>query len=53
NPNVRAALAESVPFPKRFGRPDEFASLALEICRNCYINGECFRLDGALRMSAR
>jgi NAD(P)-dependent dehydrogenase (short-subunit alcohol dehydrogenase family) len=52
-PNVRAALAESVPFPKRFGRPDEFASLALEICRNCYINGECFRLDGALRMSAR
>jgi NAD(P)-dependent dehydrogenase (short-subunit alcohol dehydrogenase family) len=52
-PNVRAALAESVPFPRRFGRPDEFASLALEICRNCYINGECFRLDGALRMSAR
>jgi NAD(P)-dependent dehydrogenase (short-subunit alcohol dehydrogenase family) len=52
-PNVRAALAESVPFPKRFGRPDEFASLALEICRNSYINGEYFRLDGALRMSAR
>lgn len=52
-PNVRAALAESVPFPKRFGRPDEFASLALEICCNSYINGEYFRLDGALRMSAR
>ncbi len=52
-PNVRDALAENIPFPKRFGRPDEYASLALEICRNSYINGEYFRLDGALRMSAR
>ncbi len=52
-PNVRDALAQSIPFPKRFGRPDEYASLALEICRNSYINGECFRLDAALRMSAR
>lgn len=52
-PNVRDALAESIPFPKRFGRPDEYASLALEICKNSYINGECFRLDAALRMSAR
>ncbi len=52
-PHVRAALAESVPFPRRFGRPDEFASLAMEICRNSYINGEYFRLDGALRMAAR
>ena len=52
-PNVRTALAETIPFPKRFGRADEYASLALEICRNSYINGEYFRLDGALRMSAR
>lgn len=52
-PNVRDALAQSVPFPKRFGHPDEYASLALEICRNSYINGEYFRLDGALRMAAR
>ena len=52
-PNVRAALAESVPFPKRLGKPEEFASLALEMARNSYINGEHARLDGALRMAAR
>lgn len=53
SPNVRDALAQNIPFPKRFGRPDEYASLALEICRNGYINGEYFRLDAALRMAAR
>jgi NAD(P)-dependent dehydrogenase (short-subunit alcohol dehydrogenase family) len=52
-PHVRQALAESVPFPKRLGNPQEFASLALEICRNAYINGEDMRLDGAIRMAAR
>jgi NAD(P)-dependent dehydrogenase (short-subunit alcohol dehydrogenase family) len=50
---VRMALAESVPFPKRFGRPTEFASMALELCRNSYMNGESVRLDGAIRMAAR
>lgn len=51
-PHVRQALAESVPFPKRLGNPQEFATLALEICRNSYINGEDMRLDGAIRMAA-
>lgn len=50
---VRAALGASVPFPKRLGHPDEFASLALEICRNGYFNGEVVRLDGAIRMAPR
>ena len=36
-------------FPKRFGRPDAFASLLLEIVRNSMINGTTFRLDGAVR----
>lgn len=36
-------------FPKRFGRPDEFASLALEIVRNSMLNGMTIRLDGAVR----
>lgn len=44
------ALAASVPFPKRMGRPEEFASLVLEIVRNGYLNGEAIRLDGAIRM---
>ncbi|MBL8269130.1 SDR family NAD(P)-dependent oxidoreductase [Steroidobacter sp.] len=51
--NVKAALAASVPFPKRLGEPEEFASLALEMCRNSYFNGEAVRLDGAIRMAAR
>jgi NAD(P)-dependent dehydrogenase (short-subunit alcohol dehydrogenase family) len=50
---VRQALAASVPFPKRLGAPAEYASLALEICRNSYLNGACFRLDGAIRMAPR
>lgn len=52
-PELRASLEASVPFPKRMGRASEFASLALEICRNSYINGEDIRLDGALRMGPR
>ena len=51
--NVKAALAESVPFPKRFGKPVEFASLAVEMIRNGYFNGETVRLDGAIRMAPR
>ena len=52
-PNVKEALGASVPFPKRFGRPDEYASLALEIIRNTYLNGEEIRIDGAIRMPPR
>lgn len=51
--NVKAALAASVPFPKRLGAPPEFASLALEMIRNEYFNGEAVRLDGAIRMPPR
>jgi NAD(P)-dependent dehydrogenase (short-subunit alcohol dehydrogenase family) len=51
--NVKDALAASVPFPKRLGLPDEYASLALEMCRNPYFNGEDVRLDGAIRMGLR
>jgi NAD(P)-dependent dehydrogenase (short-subunit alcohol dehydrogenase family) len=50
---VRAGLSASVPFPKRLGRPDEYASLVIEICRNGYLNGETIRLDGAIRMAPR
>ncbi len=51
--NVRDALAASVPFPKRLGIPEDFASLALEMLQNGYLNGEHVRLDGAIRMSPR
>lgn len=51
--NVKDALAASVPFPKRLGDPSEYASLAVEMCRNSYFNGEDVRLDGAIRMAPR
>lgn len=50
---VLNSLAASVPFPKRLGRPEEFASLALELARNTYFNGQCIRLDGGIRMAPR
>ena len=46
-------LNASVPFPKRLGRPEEFASLAMELVRNSYFNGQAIRLDGAIRMAPR
>jgi NAD(P)-dependent dehydrogenase (short-subunit alcohol dehydrogenase family) len=48
--NVRERLGRQVPFPPRLGRPEEFASLARQIIENPYLNGECIRLDGGLRM---
>ncbi len=50
---VKAALAAQVPNPSRLGQPEEYASLALEMCRNGYFNGEDVRLDGAIRMAPR
>ena len=50
NPQMWDQLNASVPFPKRLGEPEEFASLICEIARNSYINGHQFRLDGAIRM---
>jgi NAD(P)-dependent dehydrogenase (short-subunit alcohol dehydrogenase family) len=51
--NVQQALGAQVPFPARLGNPVEYASLALEMIRNGYFNGECVRLDGAIRMPPR
>lgn len=50
NEAVFENLNKAVPFPKRFGKPEEFASLVLELVRNTYFNGQCIRLDGAIRM---
>ncbi|MCP2260560.1 NAD(P)-dependent dehydrogenase, short-chain alcohol dehydrogenase family [Streptoalloteichus tenebrarius] len=49
----RAGLAAGVPFPKRLGRPDEYAQLAVSIVEHDYLNGEVIRMDGALRMAPR
>jgi NAD(P)-dependent dehydrogenase (short-subunit alcohol dehydrogenase family) len=50
---VQASLAASIPFPKRLGKPEEFAQLAAAIVENSALNGEVIRLDGALRMAPR
>ncbi len=50
---VQDSLAATVPFPARLGNPQEYADLALTICRNRMLNGSVIRLDGALRMAAR
>lgn len=50
---VQASLANSIPFPKRLGHPEEFASLAAHVVTNTHLNGEVIRLDGALRMAPR
>ncbi|WED44534.1 SDR family NAD(P)-dependent oxidoreductase [Legionella cardiaca] len=50
---VQDSLAATVTFPKRLGKPEEFAALVRHIIENSMINGEVIRLDGALRMQAR
>ncbi len=50
---ARTTLAAGIPFPKRLGRPDDFARLALAIVEHGYLNGETIRMDGALRMAPR
>jgi NAD(P)-dependent dehydrogenase (short-subunit alcohol dehydrogenase family) len=52
-PEVKAALEEGVPNPRRLGLPEEYAHLALSILENRYLTGETIRLDGALRMGPR
>ena len=49
----RTTLAANVPFPARFGRPDEYANLVLSLVAQDYLNGEVIRLDGSLRMPPR
>jgi NAD(P)-dependent dehydrogenase (short-subunit alcohol dehydrogenase family) len=49
----RASLAAGVPFPKRLAQPSEYADLVSFIVEHDYLNGETFRMDGALRMAPR
>lgn len=52
-PQVKEALAQSVPFPKRLGNPEEYAHVAMTMIENGYFNGEDVRIDGAIRMAPR
>ncbi len=46
-------LASQVLYPKRLGKADEIAQLAQQIVENDYINGECIRMDGGIRMQPK
>ncbi len=46
-------LKKDVVFPDRLGKPDEFASLAVELVSNSYMNGETIRIDGAARLQPK
>jgi NAD(P)-dependent dehydrogenase (short-subunit alcohol dehydrogenase family) len=50
---VRNGLAASIPFPRRLGRPEEYATLVAHIIDNRFLNGEVIRLDGGLRMAPK
>ena len=50
---IKESLGASVPNPARLGMPEEYASLAMHIISNAYLNGETIRIDGALRMAPR
>lgn len=50
---VQDALAASVPFPSRLGKPEDYAKLVKHILDNDMLNGEVIRLDGAIRMAPK
>ncbi len=50
---VQDALAASVPFPSRLGKPEDYAKLAVHIFENDLLNGEVIRLDGAIRLAPK
>jgi NAD(P)-dependent dehydrogenase (short-subunit alcohol dehydrogenase family) len=52
-PSVKESLEAKVPFPKRFGHPQEFADLAEHLITNGYINGQVIRLDGGIRFDPK
>ncbi|MFN4099041.1 MAG: SDR family NAD(P)-dependent oxidoreductase [Pararhodobacter sp.] len=50
---AQKALAADIPFPQRLGDPAEFADAVCFMATNRYVNGECLRLDGSVRMKAK
>jgi NAD(P)-dependent dehydrogenase (short-subunit alcohol dehydrogenase family) len=48
-----SALTKDAAFPKRMGRPDEYARLAVAIVENPMLNGSTIRLDGGQRFAPK
>jgi 3-hydroxyacyl-CoA dehydrogenase/3-hydroxy-2-methylbutyryl-CoA dehydrogenase len=47
------ALLETTLYPKRLGKPEEYAKLVLSIFENNMLNGEIIRLDGSIRLAPK
>lgn len=50
---MKDRLSAMTAYPNRFGDPAEYASLALELCRNTYMNAQAIRLDAGIRFAAK
>ena len=50
---VYQSLERTVLYPQRLGKAEEIAHLSVFIAENDYLNGECVRLDGGIRMQPR
>jgi NAD(P)-dependent dehydrogenase (short-subunit alcohol dehydrogenase family) len=51
--SLRESLEAKVPFPPRFGHPEEFAALCEHLVTNRYVNGQVIRIDGAIRFDPK
>ena len=49
----KSHLGKDVLFPKRLGYPEEFASLAIELLTNNYMNAESIRIDAGIRFQPK
>lgn len=52
-PEMKEALVRDNAFPKRMGRPEEYARLAQAIVENPMLNGQCLRLDAGVRFAPK
>ncbi|HEX3781287.1 MAG TPA: SDR family NAD(P)-dependent oxidoreductase [Pseudonocardiaceae bacterium] len=50
---TKAALVDGAAFPRRMGRPVEYAKLAAAIVDNPMLNGQCLRLDAGQRLGPK
>jgi NAD(P)-dependent dehydrogenase (short-subunit alcohol dehydrogenase family) len=48
-----SALTKDAAFPKRLGKPEEYAKLAVAIVDNPMLNGQCLRLDAGQRFAPK
>ena len=50
---AKESLVSQIPFPKRLGKPKEYAALVRHVIENPLLNGETIRIDQALRMGSK